>query len=215
MRRPPSLTRPWYHTPTLRSRVCVCHQKTHKNKTNPDQSQNQAHNYCWARLPRPTAPPSRPNCRPSPVRVLAAGTGAGASLTGTGGGRPAASFPFLTSGPPWFTCRSPNPNVEWSSMSPPIRCSRLARSWTDRNFSSSSVQRMMPSSRPFSLLGRSKLEALGVVAFLNKECQSSGLVHADKGNGPLGYTYDRGAICRYPIELTLLSRFLSAAKADD
>lgn len=74
---------------------------------------------------------------------------------------------------------------------------------------------MMPSSRPFSLLGRSKLEALGVVAFLGKECQSLRLVHDEKGNGALGYTYDRGAICRYPIELTLLSRFLSAAKADD
>ena len=30
-----------------------------------------------------------------------------------------------------------------------------------------------------------------------------------------GRTYGLGAICKYPIELTLFKRFLSAAKADD
>lgn len=125
--------------------------------------------HCWFRFPRPdTAPPSLPNCLPSPDRALAGGAaGAGGSFTGTGGAV-AARFASLGSfsSSPSLRRKSPTPKVDPWSRSPPGRRARLARSCTLRNFSKSSFQRIMPSSRPFSLLGRSKLEPLGVVALL-------------------------------------------------
>lgn len=125
------------------------------------------HHY-WALLPRPaTAPPSLPNCRPSPDRGFGAGwVGAGGSLIGTGGPRPETSLPFLGSTVPSPMRRSLSPSDDASSASPPTLFSRRARSWTMRNFSRSSFHRIMPSSRPFNLLGRSKVEALGVVTLL-------------------------------------------------
>jgi len=54
------------------------------------------------------------------------------------------------------------------SLAPPPRWARLARSWTVRNFSSSSFHRIIPSSLPFRRLGRSKEGALGVVALLDR-----------------------------------------------
>ncbi len=143
------------------SRVSIC-QRTGKN---PRPKKKKTY-HCWARLPRPeTAPPSLPNCLPSPDRTFGAGAAGGGSFTGTGGGRAGASLMPLGSNPSPIR-KSPIPSVDPSSMSAPSLCRRRARSWTARNFSKSSFHRMMPSSRPFSLLGLSKLEALGVVAFL-------------------------------------------------
>jgi len=152
------------HTPTSRSRVNTCQRTETINGIKTKQDKKSHH--CWARLPRPaTAPPSRPNCLPSPDRGLAGGVGGG-SLIGTGGARADSSLPPLDSNPPSLIRRSPTPREDPSSTSPPSLCSRLARSWTARNFSRSSFHRMIPSSRPFSLLGLSKLDPLGVVALL-------------------------------------------------
>lgn len=120
---------------------------------------------CCALLPLPgIAPPNLPNCLPSPDFLAAGATGMGASFWGTGGARPIGLAAGMSS--PSVIRRSPTPNVGPSSRFPPNRCARLARSWTLRNFSSSSLHRMMPSSRPLSRLGRSKDVALGVVAEL-------------------------------------------------
>jgi hypothetical protein len=96
------------------------------------------------------------------------------SLAGTGGGRnEVGSLPALNSAVPSPERRPSMPNEGPSSISPPDLCRRRARSWTVRNFSRSSFQRMMPSSRPFSLFGRSKLGPLGVVTLLWVKCVSS------------------------------------------
>ena len=129
--------------------------------------------HCCPLLPLPdTEAPSLPNCLPRPDLGLAAGgMGAGAaSLRGTGGpaaARPAGALGLAISGASMIR-RSPTPSVGLSSRSPPSLCARFARSCTLRNFSSSSVHRMIPSSRPLSLLGLSNEDALGVVALLRK-----------------------------------------------
>ena len=125
--------------------------------------------YCCPRLPLPeTAPPNLPNCLPSPDRGFAAGAaGVGASFSGTGGPAPgrAPSFGIFKSSPS-ESRRSATARAGPSSSSPPNRWARRARSWTERNFSSSSPQRMMPSSLPLSLFGLSKVVAFGVAELL-------------------------------------------------
>lgn len=146
---PPFLVTPW---PPRRGRrgPTTVHQKRCKHPPNPP-----AHGAFL--LPRPaTAPPNLPSCFPKPVRALFASAGMGlASFAGTGGalpGRPA-SLPLLSTLSPIFN--SPIPNCGPSSASPPYLPALRARSWTLRNFSRSSDHRMMPSSLPFSLGGRS------------------------------------------------------------
>lgn len=126
--------------------------------------------HCCPLLPLPdTEAPSLPNCLPRPdLGLTAGGEGAGASLSGTGGtapARPAGALELAISGASIIRM-SPTPSVGLSSRSPPNLCARLARSCTLRNFSSSSPQRMMPSSRPLSLLDLSNDDPLGVVALL-------------------------------------------------
>lgn len=117
------------------------------------------------RFPRPeTAPPSLPNCLPRPDRGFDAGgiVAWPVSFTGTGGpvcGRVA--WPLRSKPSP--SRSSPTPRLGPSFTSPASLWARRARSCTVRNFSSSSVHRMMPSSRPFNRLGRSKFEPAGVV----------------------------------------------------
>jgi len=132
---------------------------------------NRPTHYYWGPLfPLPdTEAPNLPNCLPRPDLGLAAGgVGAGLSLTGTGGpapARPAAALGGAISAASRMR-RSPTPKVGWSSRSPPSLCARLARSCTLRNFSSSSPQRMIPSSRPLSRFGLSNDAELGVGALL-------------------------------------------------
>lgn len=129
------------------------------------------HSYYWGPLfPLPdTEAPNLPNCLPRPDLGLAAGgVGTGLSFTGTGGPAPARPATILGGAISAASRmrRSPTPRVGWSSRSPPSLCARLARSCTLRNFSSSSAQRMMPSSRPLSRFGLSNDAELGVAALL-------------------------------------------------
>lgn len=108
-------------------------------------------------LPRPaTAPPNLPSCFPKPVRALFASAGTElASFAGTGGALPGRPASLLLPSTPSPIFSSPIPNCGPSSASPPYLPALRARSWTLRNFSRSSDHRMMPSSLPFSLGGRS------------------------------------------------------------
>lgn len=162
-----------------------------KRRENEKKGRLKATGYYWARLPLPaTAPPNLPNCLPSPDLGFVAGGSAfpppplppppgdsfafpdGPPLTTILPPVPPAVTPSGPLDVPTSPAPSPPPpplppKRKFSSKSPaPIRCRRRARSWTVRNFSSSSPQRMMPSSRPLRRLGRSKEGTLGVVAFL-------------------------------------------------
>lgn len=112
------------------------------------------HFFC--RLP-PT--PNRPNLL-SPDLDLCGGTATGAgegatgvSFIGSGGARKRAKSLKAPE-----SRLSPNRPSRPSSRLPLGCCDLLAFSWTLLNFSNSSVQRMPPSSLPFSLLERSKFE---------------------------------------------------------
>lgn len=104
-----------------------------------------------------TAPPSRPNCRPRPPFLAGTAVGwAGVGSLGTigGGGSARLSLP-LTSSDPSPIRSSLTPSGCMSLLSEFCRAALLALSWTLRNFSRSSTQRMPPSSRPFRRFGRS------------------------------------------------------------
>ena len=139
-------------------------QKKRHEKDEGKEIENKKANHCWDRLPRPdTAPPNLPNCLPSPERGLGAGTGG--SFSGTGGPRAPSfgTFVSVISGMRGSTEPIWGPSIR----SPPGRWSLRALSCTVLNFSRSSVNRMIESSRPLSLFGLSKLVPLGVVAFLH------------------------------------------------
>lgn len=92
------------------------------------------------------------------------------------------------------------------------RCDRLALSCIILNLSSSSFHFTPPSSLAFNRFGRSKLDTGGPCWLLGgpvSELFCLKWLKLEEG------TYVRGAMCRYPIALTLLSRFFSAANADD
>lgn len=142
-----------FRTSTLRHKNILPSMYTALKERRP-WSTNSRHRQLRRLLPA-TAPPSRPNCRPSPD-FFAGGAGALAaeSLCGTAAGGPRSSLPLASMAPsPMRSSLTPTGGT--SSPSTLCRCALLALSCTLRNFSSSSTHRMAPSSRLFSRFGLS------------------------------------------------------------
>lgn len=108
-------------------------------------------------------------------------------------------------------CFSSTPLASWSNCRCENRCDLLVLSWTFLNLSSSSTQRILAAAE------RSCVEA-GAVWVDSRLCGwETGFVSSyflREWRGCFPVTYARGPVWRRPMLLTLLRRFLSAAKAE-